>query len=73
MRYVIEFLIPAMIVIVVALVLFRNRPRAPAPATSATQANEERATLSTGTFVVILVVGAVFTIALVYALQTGAS
>ena len=73
MRYVIEFLIPAMIVIVVALVLFRNRPSTPAPAASATQGNDDSATLSTGTFVVILIVGAVFTVALIYALHTSAS
>lgn len=73
MRYVIEFLVPAMIVIVVALVLFRNRPSKPAPAASASQANDDSATLSTGTFVVILIVGAVFTIALIYALHTSAS
>ena len=73
MRYVIEFLIPAMIVIVVALVLLRNRPSTPTAATSATQANDDSATLSTGTFVVILIVGAVFTVALIYALHTRAS
>lgn len=73
MRYIIEFLVPAMIVIVVALVLIRNRPSTPAPATSVNQANDDNATLSTGTFIVILIVGAVFTIALIYALHTSAS
>lgn|GEM_PF-1399020 len=73
MRYIIEFLVPAMIVIVVALVLIRNRPSTPAPATSANQANDDSATLSTATFIVILIVGAVFTIALIYALHTSAS
>lgn len=68
MRYVIEFLVPAMIVIVVAMVLFRNRPSTPAHAT-ATQTKEDTGTLSTGTFVVILIIGATFTVALIYALH----
>jgi len=70
MRYVIEFLIPAMIVIVVAVVLFRNRTNTPAPA-SASQAKDDTGTLSTGTFLVILIIGAAFTVALVYALHSG--
>jgi len=70
MRYVIEFLVPAMIVIVVAVVLFRNRTNTPAPA-SASQAKEDTGTLSTGTFVAILIIGATFTVALIYALHNG--
>lgn len=72
MRYVIEFLIPAMIVIVVALILFRNRPNTPAHA-NASPAGEDASSLSTGTFVVILIIGATFTVALIYALQNGPS
>ena len=45
MRYVIEFLIPAMIVIVVAVVLLRNRPNTPAHAT-ASQSKDDAGTLS---------------------------
>ena len=70
MRYVIEFLIPAMIVIVVAVVLFRNRTNTPAPAT-ATQTKEDAGSLSTGTFLAILIIGATFTVALIYALHSG--
>ena len=68
MRYVIEFLVPAMIVIVVALVLLRNRPSTPSHATTS-QTKEDTGTLSTGTFVVILIIGATFTVALIYALH----
>ncbi len=71
MRYVIEFLVPAMIVIVVALVLFRNGPNTAAPA-SAPHTKDDTATLSTGTFIAILIVGATFTIALIYALHSSA-
>jgi len=67
-RYVIEFLVPAMMVILVALIFFRNRPNSPAHAT-ASQAKEDTGTLSTGTFVVILIIGATFTVALIYALH----
>jgi heme/copper-type cytochrome/quinol oxidase subunit 2 len=72
MRYVIEFLVPAMIVVVVAVVLFRNRTNTPAPA-SASQGNEDTGTLSTGTFVAILIIGATFTVALIYALHNSTS
>lgn len=68
MRYVIEFLIPGAIVVIVALLLFRNR--AHAPAHPAAQPPDTTGTLSTGTFVLILIVGAIFTVALVYALHT---
>jgi hypothetical protein len=71
-RYVIEFLIPAMVVIVAALVLFRNRSDQPARA-SANRTNDDSGTLSTGTFIVILIIGAALTVALVYALHTGSS
>jgi hypothetical protein len=70
MRYVIEFLIPAMIVVVVAVVLFRNRANTPAPA-SASQTKEDHGALSTGTFLAILIIGATFTVALIYALHSG--
>ena len=72
MRYVIEFLIPAMIVIVVAVVLFRNRTNTAAPA-SASQAKDDTSSLSTGTFLAILIIGATFTVALIYALHNGTS
>jgi hypothetical protein len=65
-RYVVQLLIPALVVIVVTLVLMRNRgnpPAAPAAAPADTGG------LSTGTFVLILLIGAIFTIALVYALH----
>ncbi len=74
MRYVIEFLIPAMIVIVVALVLFRNRPDdGAARANAAPQTKDDSATLSTGTFILILIIGAAFTVAVIYALHNGNS
>ena len=68
MRYIVQLLIPAMIIIVVALVLLRNRnsPASPGSSSRPAEANE---TLSTGTFVAILVIGATFTIALIYALH----
>ena len=66
MRYA-QFLIPALIVIVVTLVLARNRGNPPAP--PATAAPADTGGLSTGTFVLILVIGAVFTVALIYALH----
>jgi hypothetical protein len=66
-RYVVEFLIPALVVIVAAFVLFRNRPDQPARA-SANRTNDDSGTLSTGTFIVILIIGATLTVALVYAL-----
>ena len=72
MRYVVEFLIPGTIVLIVALLLLRNRSQAPGQPTSAAQAPDASATLSTGTFVLILIVGAVFTVALVYALHSSA-
>ena len=68
MRYVIEFLIPALIVIVVSVVLFRNRAAA-----TASQGGEDTGTLSTGTFVAILIIGATFTVALIYALHNSTS
>ena len=62
-----QFLIPALVVIVVTLVLARNRGNPPAP--TATAAPADTGGLSTGTFVLILVIGAVFTVALIYALH----
>jgi hypothetical protein len=61
-----------MVVIVAALVLFRNRPDQPARA-SANRTNDDSGTLSTGTFIAILIIGAVLTVALVYALHGNAS
>ena len=71
MRYVIEFLIPIAIVVVVALMLFRRHSSTPAQTGSASAPNEATTTLSTGAFVLILIVGAVFTVALVWALHDG--
>ena len=73
MRYVIEFLIPAMVVIIAALVLFRNRPDATARAVAPAPANDDGTTLSTGTFIAILIIGAALTVALVWALHGNAS
>ena len=73
MRYVIEFLIPAMVVIVAALVLFRNRPDQPARVSASPRSPDDSGTLSTGTFIVILIIGAVLTVALIYALHGNAS
>jgi len=72
-RYVIEFLIPAMVVIVAALVLYRNRPDGAARASAPSPANDDGSTLSTGTFIAILIIGATLTVALVYALRSGSS
>jgi hypothetical protein len=72
-RYVVEFLIPTMVVIVAALVLFRNRTDAPARPSAPTPVNDDSATLSTGTFITILIIGAALTVALVYALHSSAS
>jgi hypothetical protein len=67
-RYVVQFLIPALVVIVVTLVLVRNRGNPPAP-TAPAAAPADTGGLSTGTFVLILVIGAIFTVALIYALH----
>jgi hypothetical protein len=72
-RYVIELLIPAMVVIVAALVLFRNRPGTTARTDAPAPANDDGATLSTGTFIAILIIGAALTVALVWALHGHAS
>lgn len=69
MRYIIEFLLPGTIVVIVALLLFRNRTQAPTQ-NAAGQTPDASGTLSTGTFVLILIVGAAFTVALVYALHS---
>ncbi len=70
MRYIVEFLIPGTIIVIVALLLFRNRAQAPTQPTAGNQTPDASGTLSTGTFVLILIVGAAFTVALVYALQS---
>jgi hypothetical protein len=70
MRYVIQLLIPALVIIVVILVMTRNRPAAPNPPPDASTEPRDSTPLSTGTFIAILVIGAVFTVALVYALHS---
>ena len=72
MRYIIEFLLPGTIVVIVALLLFRNRGQSSTQNAPGGQNPDASGTLSTGTFVLILIVGAAFTIALVYALTSGA-
>ena len=69
MRYIVEFLLPGAIVVIVALLLFRNRAQTPTQNAAGNQTPDASGTLSTGTFVLILIVGAAFTVALVYALQ----
>ena len=71
MRYVVQLLIPALVIIVVILVMVRNRPAAPNPPPDAASESRDGTPLSTGTFIAILVIGAVFTVALVYALHDG--
>jgi hypothetical protein len=72
MRYIIEFLLPGAIIVIVALLLFRNRAQSPTHNAAATQTPDASGTLSTGTFVLIMIVGAAFTVALVYALHSNA-
>ena len=69
-RYVVQLLIPAFVIIVVMLVLVRNRNN---PSTAGAAAPADAGGLSTGTFVLILVIGAVFTVALIYALHGSSS
>jgi hypothetical protein len=69
MRYIIEFLLPGTIIVIVALLLFRNRGQ-PTQSAAGGQNPDASGTLSTGTFVLILIVGAAFTVALVYALNS---
>jgi hypothetical protein len=68
MRYVVQFLIPALVVIIVALVLVRSRGVS-APSRAAEDVDSAPKPLSTGVFVLILLAAAVFTVVLVYALQ----
>jgi hypothetical protein len=68
-RYVVQMLIPALVVIVVTLVLLRNRGNPSAPASGAAAGPDDAGSLSTGTFIAILVIGATFTVALIYALH----
>ena len=65
MRYLIQFLVPAMIVIVVAMIVLRGRAR---PQTN--DDAEAQSPISTGAFIIILIIGAVFTIAVVYGVET---
>jgi hypothetical protein len=73
MRYVIEFLVPALVVIVLATLVLRNRGPAPQPPSSqpSNEGESESAPrlLSTSAFVTILIVAAAFTVALVYELE----
>jgi hypothetical protein len=73
MRYVIQLLIPALVIIVVVLVMTRNRPSAPPQPPGGDTEPGDSGPLSTGTFIAILVIGAVFTVALVYALHVGSN
>lgn len=69
MRYVVQFLIPALVIIIVTLVLIRNRGGNPPAAPSTPSHAADSGPLSTGTFMLILVIGAIFTVALIYALH----
>jgi hypothetical protein len=68
MRYVLQLLVPALVVIVVALVLLRNRG-ASTPTQTAAGAEPAPKGLSTTAFVVLLIAAALFTVVLVYELQ----
>jgi len=68
MRYVIEYLVPAMVVIVLATLVLRNRGSAPQPSSKG-ETDQSPRLLSTGAFVTIIVVAAAFTVALVYELE----
>jgi len=71
MRYLIEFLVPALVVIVLATLVLRNRGSAQQPPGAQPVRKgepEPQRLLSTGAFVTILVVAAAFTVALVYEL-----
>jgi len=73
MRYVVQLLIPALVIIVVILVMARNRPGTSKPPSDTSSEAHDSTPLSTGTFIVILLIGAVFTVALVYALHVGSN
>ncbi len=67
MRYL-QILVPVLVVIIVAMVFWRNRTSSPQqPQSAAPQAPTEG--LGTGTMILILIIAAAFTIALVYGLQ----
>jgi len=68
MRYVIQLLVPALVVIVVALVFLRNRGSMSQPP-GEERSDDTPKVLSTGAFIAILVVAATFTAVLVYELQ----
>ena len=57
MRYLIQFLIPALIVIGVAYLVARQKPQGE---------QSDGAVLSTPLFILVLVVGALFTLAILY-------
>jgi hypothetical protein len=61
---VIQFLVPALIVIIVALVLMRNRPN---------RAPTDSGPLSFGMLIGLIVIGAALAIGLVWALHVGSS
>lgn len=69
MRYALQFLVPALVVIIVALVLFRNRGTTSQRSGPVAQDAPPTDGLSTGAIVLILIVAAAFTVALVYGLQ----
>ena len=68
MRYLLQFLVPLLVVIIVALVFYRNRHAAPQRSQTGAPTDGSGA-LGTGTMVLILVIAAAFTIALIYGLQ----
>ena len=61
MRYVIQYLVPLLMVVVVATLILRSR-RGP-------NNDDGEPVMSTGAFVTVLIVGAVFTAAIVFATQ----
>ena len=64
MRWVLQFVVPALVVIVIALLLTRHRRGAAAIAT-------QQGPLSIGALFVLIVLGGALAIGLVYALQGG--
>jgi hypothetical protein len=67
MRYLIQFLVPALVIMVLAVLVLRNRGSAPQPSSKGEP--QQQRLLSTGAFVTIVVVAAAFTVALVYELE----
>lgn len=69
MRYLLQFLVPLLVVIIVALVFYRNRGTPSQRSKGGAGTETPIGGLGTGTMVLILVIAAAFTIALVYGLQ----